>query len=576
MRAKWLLLAVLLAVPSLARAQAFSGVASSISGQPIPFATITACNGWSDALVQNPFQPCTAVLSALAIWGNVEQTASKPSTFSADASGRYLFFSSAAEVTITIAAPGYTTYSMIPSSGGGGGGGGGGSGITPGTYQSISAYGTPGTGTTVSPTNCFTLGMLFNNFYCTGTISSGTTAAFGMITGAIVTAPCPTGVSGEASIILADGATLFPLYQAGLGGCNPFAIQNNPVTFSAVKNSALANNVGTVCSDVLGNLVPANPPNVSVSTEACPYPTIGAGIAIVNGNFEQPTYDQTAATLPLPPQGWEDLDASVDDPGATQSYDTTTAPANNPFSFKMTCTTFSGGECATAGNTFVAVLPGQQYTATVWTKSDGTAPASICLNFIESNIVTGDEHFCSQTLSTSWVQISVTAAATMTEDILFVSLTDNEISPPIAGSIWFQDVQLFYGPVLANHQPVVGGGGAQNESTLSTSFGNLTSTCAGAQTWALASAWVANAKITLTGSCTLNLTNPLAGGNYVLEVIQGSGGSHTLTLGTGCTWKVGGGGGGAVTPTTTAGAIDVLAFTFDGTNCLATYGKNFN
>ena len=128
---------------------------------------------------------------------------------------------------------------------------------------------------------------------------------------------------------------------------------------------------------------------------------------------------------------------------------------------------------------------------------------------------------------------------------------------------------------LTVNQPVVGGG-SQATVALATTFSSLTTTCTSAQTWAIASAWVANASITITGSCTLNLTNPLAGGNYVLVVTQGSGGSHTLTLGTGCTWKVSGGGGGAITPTTTAAAIDVLAFTYDGANCYANYNKNFN
>lgn len=107
-------------------------------------------------------------------------------------------------------------------------------------------------------------------------------------------------------------------------------------------------------------------------------------------------------------------------------------------------------------------------------------------------------------------------------------------------------------------------------------FTSLTTTCTGAQTWAIGSAWIANASITITGSCTLNLTGPLAGGNYVLVVTQGSGGAHTLALGTGCTWKVSGGGSGAITPTTGAGAIDVLSFTYDGTNCYANYNKNFS
>jgi hypothetical protein len=121
--------------------------------------------------------------------------------------------------------------------------------------------------------------------------------------------------------------------------------------------------------------------------------------------------------------------------------------------------------------------------------------------------------------------------------------------------------------------PIANGG----TGVSSTSFTSLTTTCAGAQTWAIASAWIANATITITGACTLNITNPLAGGNYVLIVTQGAGGSHTLALGTGCTWKVSGGGAGAVTPSTAAGAIDVLAFTYDGTaNCYANYNKNFN
>jgi hypothetical protein len=128
---------------------------------------------------------------------------------------------------------------------------------------------------------------------------------------------------------------------------------------------------------------------------------------------------------------------------------------------------------------------------------------------------------------------------------------------------------------LTVNQPVVGGG-SQASVALATTFSSLTTTCTSGQTWAIASAWVANASITITGSCTLNLTNPLAGGNYVLVVTQGSGGSHTLALGTGCTWKVSGGGGGTITPTTTAAAIDVLAFTYDGTNCYANYNKNFN
>lgn len=98
-------------------------------------------------------------------------------------------------------------------------------------------------------------------------------------------------------------------------------------------------------------------------------------------------------------------------------------------------------------------------------------------------------------------------------------------------------------------------------------------------TWALGSAFIANATLTFTthgGSRTLNITNPINGGSYVLKVIQDGTGGEGLTLGTGCTWKVSGGGAGAITPSVTASAQDVLAFTFDGTNCYANFNKNFN
>jgi len=98
-------------------------------------------------------------------------------------------------------------------------------------------------------------------------------------------------------------------------------------------------------------------------------------------------------------------------------------------------------------------------------------------------------------------------------------------------------------------------------------------------TWAIGSTMCANASLTFTthgGSRTLNLTGMVNGGSYVLKIIQDGTGGEGLTLGTGCTWKVSGGGSGAITPSTSASAIDVLAFTYDGTNCYANFNKNFN
>jgi hypothetical protein len=98
-------------------------------------------------------------------------------------------------------------------------------------------------------------------------------------------------------------------------------------------------------------------------------------------------------------------------------------------------------------------------------------------------------------------------------------------------------------------------------------------------TWAVASAPFDNKSLTFTthgGSRTLNITNLVNGGSYVLTLIQDGTGGEGLILGTGCTWKVSGGGSGAITPSTGVSAIDVLAFTYDGTNCYANFAKNFN
>jgi|HubBroStandDraft_4_1064222.scaffolds.fasta_scaffold03234_6 hypothetical protein len=121
--------------------------------------------------------------------------------------------------------------------------------------------------------------------------------------------------------------------------------------------------------------------------------------------------------------------------------------------------------------------------------------------------------------------------------------------------------------------PVANGG-------LNTSAPAFTALTDGATvTWALGSALVASADLTFTvhsGSRTLNITGAVSGGQYVLWVKQDATGGEGLTLGTGCTWKVSGGGGGAVTPSTGASAVDLLAVTYDGTNCYAVFNKLFN
>lgn len=98
-------------------------------------------------------------------------------------------------------------------------------------------------------------------------------------------------------------------------------------------------------------------------------------------------------------------------------------------------------------------------------------------------------------------------------------------------------------------------------------------------TYAIGSNMCANGSLLFTvhsGSRTLNLTGMVNGGSYLLKLTQDATGGEGLTLGTGCTWKVSGGGAGAITPSTGANAVDVLAWTYDGTNCLLNFNTNFN
>lgn len=82
-----------------------------------------------------------------------------------------------------------------------------------------------------------------------------------------------------------------------------------------------------------------------------------------------------------------------------------------------------------------------------------------------------------------------------------------------------------------------------------------------------------NAKVTLGGNRTLDITGEADGMTGVLIVTQDGTGSRTLTLPAAS--KVIGAGAGAITLTTTAGAIDVLSWIYNGTNYLWTKGLNF-
>jgi hypothetical protein len=79
-------------------------------------------------------------------------------------------------------------------------------------------------------------------------------------------------------------------------------------------------------------------------------------------------------------------------------------------------------------------------------------------------------------------------------------------------------------------------------------------------------------RITLTGApCVFTFTNPLSPAVLTLKLIQGSGGSKTVTWPSSVKWV----GRTAPTLTTTAAYIDIVGMYFDGTNYYATASLNF-
>lgn len=76
--------------------------------------------------------------------------------------------------------------------------------------------------------------------------------------------------------------------------------------------------------------------------------------------------------------------------------------------------------------------------------------------------------------------------------------------------------------------------------------------------------------LTLATNTTLAVpTNLTSGQSWRMEVTQDSTGARTMTLASGYKSS------GTVTLTTTAGAIDLLSFTYDGTNILTTAALKF-
>lgn len=93
-------------------------------------------------------------------------------------------------------------------------------------------------------------------------------------------------------------------------------------------------------------------------------------------------------------------------------------------------------------------------------------------------------------------------------------------------------------------------------------------------TWATAGARQNNARVTLGGNRTLDITGEVDGATGILIVIQDGTGGRTITL-PGSSLVINDG-GGAVALSTGAGEVDILTWYYDGANFFWTIGVNYS
>lgn len=80
-------------------------------------------------------------------------------------------------------------------------------------------------------------------------------------------------------------------------------------------------------------------------------------------------------------------------------------------------------------------------------------------------------------------------------------------------------------------------------------------------------------RLRLTNNCTLTLSNPVTGAGYVIELLQDTTGSRTVTWPATLEWE----GDTAPTLTTTASKKDIVLLLWNGSAYLATvYGQNYS
>ena len=121
----------------------------------------------------------------------------------------------------------------------------------------------------------------------------------------------------------------------------------------------------------------------------------------------------------------------------------------------------------------------------------------------------------------------------------------------------------------ATNKVLQGDGSWIDKGQVFTAFQTLT--YAASKTWDIDNGY--NAKITLTGDCSLTITNADNGTSGCLIVIQDASGGHTLSFASPTYNKVID--GGLLTLDESANAINMMTFVSDGTNLYWSYGNNY-
>jgi hypothetical protein len=244
----------------------------------------------------------------------------------------------------------------------------------------------------------------------------------------------------------------------------------------------------------------------------------------------------------------------------------------------------TGSGSPTDGTTVIGKFA-SRLNSSLWTLCASAADTTCALVTKQTDAGIGNTGSCGSRYC-AWVSTdgngAVTfAAATVTNRLVYVdAATGGGVSSTVACNT--SDISALSGKhIVGCITSTNASGGDYNIEFIQSvvvgpSITPTTLTDAATVTWATVGV---NATLTFTvhgGSRTLNLSGLVTGNVYLVKLIQDGTGGENLTGGTGCTWKQKGGGSGTFTLTATAGAIDILTFYYDGTNCYANLGLAYN